>query len=185
MHAQLSTHEPSAVARSCLGPPLAKDPTGSVPAASGQKKSPTPADWISIYLSELEQHCQKETAARAAGVCLRTVQRYRKENRSFAEAEADAMAVAADLVESEITRRAIYGTTTEQRHRDGSVTVKTQYSDLLLLRLAEKIESGRWRQKQLIEHSGSHKTFATRAERVAELNKVRREMGELPPEEQR
>lgn len=54
-----------------------------------------------------------------------------------------------------------------------------QYSDSLLLRLLERLETGSWcqKQQQQIEH-GSPGAFATRAERKAALEKARAEVAE-------
>lgn len=134
--------------------------------------------WAPRYLAELEITGQKLDSAKLAEVNLRTVQRHRAADREFAELEAAAMEVGADLVESVITRRAIDGVVTQRTTMpDGRVIEKWDYSDTLLLRLAEKIETGSWRQKQQIEHSAPG-IFATRAERKAALEKLRQETRE-------
>jgi hypothetical protein len=134
--------------------------------------------WIETYLGELEQHGQKCKAAKVAGVTIRAVQKRRNSDPAFASNESDAMAVAKDLVESEIFRRAIDGVQTVIISKEGKIiTTKTEYSDQLLLRAAERLETGSWRQKQQIEHSAaSPLQFATRAERKAAIERARAEM---------
>jgi hypothetical protein len=51
--------------------------------------------------------------------------------------------------------------------------IEREYSDQLMLRLLERLETGTWRQKQQVEHSGSV-TFKTRAERLSALEAARR-----------
>lgn len=135
------------------------------------------SNWDEIYLVELEKHGQKAKAAAFAGVTIRAVQKRRAADPLFAREEADAMAVAKDLVESEIFRRAIDGVQTLTVTKNGSVvTSKTEYSDQLLLRIAERLETGSWRQKQQVEHSASPLQFATREERRAAIERARQEI---------
>lgn len=133
-----------------------------------------PPDWAPAYLSALEVSLgQKIKAAKAASVTPRTVQRRRKVDAAFAADEQDRMEVVKDAVESEITRRAIEGVTRKRYDRNGKlVSEEIDYSDALLLRLAERTETGSWRQKQQVE-SAQTVTFATRAERKAALEKAR------------
>lgn len=138
-----------------------------------------PPDWARAYLSALEVSLgQKIKAAKAANVTPRTVQRRRKVDAAFAAEEQDRMEVVKDAVESEITRRAIEGVTRKRYDRNGKlISEEIEYSDALLLRLAERTETGSWRQKQQIEH-GSSMVFATRAERKAALEKARSEIAQ-------
>lgn len=133
-----------------------------------------PPDWAPAYLSALEVSLgQKIKAAKAASVTPRTVQRRRKVDVAFAAEEQDRMEVVKDAVESEITRRAIEGVTRKRYDRNGKlISEEIDYSDALLLRLAERTETGSWRQKQQVE-SAQTATFATRAERKAALEKAR------------
>lgn len=155
------------------------------PADKGVSSSPAYArargansSWIETYLGELEQHGQKCKAAKAAGVTIRAVQKRRNSDPAFTREETDAMAVAKDLVESEIFRRAIDGVQTVVIYKDGKIiTTKTEYSDQLLLRAAERLETGSWRQKQQIEHSAATALqFPTRAARKEALERARAEM---------
>lgn len=136
-----------------------------------------PPDWAPAYLSALEVCLgQKIKAAEAANVTPRTVQRRRNIDAGFAAEEQDRMEVVKDAVESEITRRAIEGVTRKRYDRNGKlISQDIEYSDVLLLRLAERTETGSWRQKQQIE-SSLRFAYATRAERKAALEKARAEL---------
>lgn len=137
-----------------------------------------PPDWAPAYLSALEVSLgQKIKAAKAANVTPRTVQRRRKIDATFDAEEQDRMEVVRDAVESEITRRAIEGVTRKRYDRNGKlISEEIEYSDALLLRLAERTETGSWRQKHQIEH-GSSMVFATRARKAA-LEKARSEIAQ-------
>lgn len=140
------------------------------------------SDWAPAYLSALEVSLgQKIKAALAAGVTPRTVQRRRKIDAEFAAEERDRMELVKDAVESEITRRAIEGVTRKRYDRNGKlISEETEYSDMLLMRLAERTETGSWRQKQQIEQPPSI-TFKTRAERKAALDQMRAEIASRSP----
>jgi hypothetical protein len=118
-------------------------------------------------------------AAKLAGVTLRTVQRHRLRNPKFEKAELDALQMAIESVESEARRRAIDGV--ERIHfrtdKDGTVHehIERKYSDTILLRLLERLETGSWRQRQPLENRSSA-TFATRGERKAALERARFEL---------
>jgi hypothetical protein len=144
--------------------------------------SPTVADWVPAYLAALEESLgQKIKAAKAAGVTPRTVQRRRATDEAFAREERDRMEVVKDLVESEITRRAIEGVTRKRYDRNGKlISEEIDYSDALLLRLAERTETGSWRQKQQIEHSEGL-VFKTRAERKRALEQAKLAIGSVRP----
>ncbi len=131
----------------------------------------TDAQRVTTYRDDLELHGQMTRAAATAGRSLRYFQRLRKADPVFAKPEEGAPAVVADLLRSEITRRAIEGTEVVTKGRDGSVIIRREYSDTLILRLAEYLETRSWRQKQQVEHSGgiaSLPTLAARKQRLAE-----------------
>jgi hypothetical protein len=134
----------------------------------------TSPDWAPAYLAALEESLgQKIKAAKAAGITPRTVQRRRGTDEAFAREERERMEVVKDLVESEITRRAIEGVSRKRYDRNGRlISEEIEYSDLLLLRLAERTETGSWRQKHQIEHSEGL-VFKTRAERKRALEQAR------------
>jgi hypothetical protein len=121
-------------------------------------------------------------AAKAANVSARSVQRRRALDPVFAAEERERMEIVKDAVESEITRRAIEGVTRKRYDRNGNlISEEIEYSDMLLLRLAERTETGSWRQKQQIEHSEGL-VFKTRTERKRALEEARLAMTSVRPE---
>jgi hypothetical protein len=134
-----------------------------------------PADgWPAQYIQELEATGRMTVSAAGAGVSLRSVQRRRREDSAFAREEREALACCRDRAISELTRRAIDGveevivTGTGKNRRE---TRRRVYSDTLLLRLLEYQETGSFRQKQQVEHSGgiaSLPTLAARKQRLIE-----------------
>lgn len=137
----------------------------------------TPTAWRKIYLEALSNNCgQKTAAAKSAGVALRTVQRLRASDPQFEEREVEALLMARDVAEDEARRRAVDGVERIRRHtaKNGTVYehIERKYSDTILLRLLERLETGSWRQKQQIQRAGCT-TFKTRAERKAALERAR------------
>ncbi len=112
---------------------------------------------------------------KGSGVSIDTVANHRGWFPEFAAGEKLALRVALDVVESEATRRAVDGvkSTVTTVMKDGSVRTyeETKYSDTIILRLLERLETGSWRQKQQIEHSGAV-GFKTAAERKAALERA-------------
>lgn len=135
-------------------------------------------DWTGPYLAALEANGGSfKRAAAAARVSYSTVWERRQADAVFASFEDAAIARAQRVLESEAVRRAVEGTKVIRfQPKTGKIFHDLQYSDLLLLRLLEKAETGSWRQKQQVEHSGGV-TFKTRAERVAALEKARAAAG--------
>lgn len=133
-------------------------------------------DWSSAYLEALTLNGgQMVAAAFTAGIVATTVQRRRNSDAEFAKRERDALALANDICESEARRRAIEGVESTFYDKDGNmVRTKIEYSDTILLRLLERLETGSWRQKQQIDVNAPG-SFATRAERLAALEKARAE----------
>jgi hypothetical protein len=129
--------------------------------------------WVGPYLECLALSGSKMEAARAAGVNPSTVMRHRNREPGFIKAEEDALRQAIAVVESEIRRRAMKGVMRVRYGRDGKVLSREiEYSDTLILRLAERLERGTWSQRQIMEHEGAV-TFKTKAERQAALEKAR------------
>jgi len=143
--------------------------------AQGKSETYTPRiDWAPAYLNALEaSRGQKKKAAEAAHVTLRSVQRRRLTDSSFLANERERMSIVKDVVESEITRRAIEGVTRKQYDRNGRlISEEIEYSDNLLLRLAERLETGTWCRQRKIEHAGKI-SFPTRADRKKALAEAR------------
>lgn len=103
-------------------------------------------------------------AAKAAGVCYTNVWEVRKNDPSFQADEKEAMDVAFQVAEDEARRRAIEGCPRTWFDKDGGVTrQEIEYSDTILLRLLERMETGSWRQRQQVELGGPG-AFATKAQ---------------------
>lgn len=161
----------------------AKRRTTSPPYARARRSSASSApDWAPAYFAALEVcRGQKTKAAKAADITPRSVQRRRLNDHAFATAENERMQFVKDVVEDEITRRAIDGVVRKRYDRNGKlISEEIEYSDTLILRLAERLETGTWRQKQQIEHGGEI-GYATRAERKKALAEARLAEG-LDPE---
>lgn len=128
---------------------------------------------MKAYLVALEANGgQMVGAAKTANVDYSTVFRHRQKDAVFESAEAEVMRMAKHAAESEAVRRAIEGVEEIYTTKDGTIHKTRKFSDTILLRLLEKHETGSWRQKQQIEHSGGM-TFKTRAERKEALEKAR------------
>jgi hypothetical protein len=150
-----------------------------------QQPAQSATDWRQTYLSTLSNNCgQKTAAARAARVTLRTVQRHRANDPEFKKAEADALQIAMEVVESEAIRRAVEGVDRSYRYTDKNGTIHEhvgrEYSDRILLRYLVKLETGSWSDKRVLGHQGAGITFKTRAERLAALEKMHAAMQEQP-----
>lgn len=139
-------------------------------------------DWVGKYLLALESNGGSfKKAAEAAKVAYSTVWERRKIDPVFARSEDDAVKRAQRLLESEAVRRAMEGIRRIRfQPKTGKVYYDIEFSDILLLRLLEKNETGSWRRNHVVEQRSSI-TFATRAERKAALEKVRAAMQKQTP----
>lgn len=167
--------------------PKAKKPTAkksvtaqsqaNAPAREPRAKTPAVVDWSAAYVAELAHNGgQIVKACEVAGITLSVMCRRRKSDPVFAAEEREAQEVARDAAESEARRRAIEGVEKRWFDKEGKlIRIEREYSDTILLRLLEKLETGSWRQKQQIEH-GTPGAFATRAERLAALEAARAEI---------
>lgn len=132
--------------------------------------------WMNTYFDHLAITGQITKAALAAKISHRTVARRRLSDPEFAREEEVAMREANRLFESEAIRRATEGCRQEFYNAKGVLSsIKIEYSDTLLLRLLERMETGSWRQRQQVE-MGTPGAFATRSERKDGLEKIRKEI---------
>lgn len=93
----------------------------------------TPPGWQEAFLAHLRETGNVSAAARAAGTCRSRCYEWRRRDRVFAAAWADALEEAADRLEMEAFRRAVKGVG-EDRFFQGSVVGEvTHYSDSLLM----------------------------------------------------
>lgn len=140
---------------------------------------PTEA-WVAAYLEALALSGSKMESYRVAKVAPSTVMRLRERDKHFVAREESACKRALAVVESEIFRRAVYGVRRVRYGRDGKVLTKeVEYSDMLILRLAERLERGSWSRRQMVEHSGEI-AYPTRAERKKALAEARLAEGRDP-----
>jgi hypothetical protein len=120
-------------------------------------------------------------AAKVASVAYSTVWERRKSDPVFARSEDDAVKRAQRLLESEAIRRAVEGTKRIRfQPKTGKIYYDTEFSDVLLLRLLEKNETGSWRRNHVVEQRNEF-CFKTRAERKAALEKMRAAMQQQAP----
>lgn len=92
-----------------------------------------PPGWQEGFLTHLRETGNVSAAARAAGTCRSRCYEWRRRDRGFAAAWADALEEAADRLEMEAFRRAVTGVG-EDRFFQGSVVGEvTRYSDSLLM----------------------------------------------------
>jgi hypothetical protein len=134
------------------------------------------ADWASAYFKALAAHGQKVRAAAEAKIDRSTVWDRRQSDPAFAEAEAQAIAMAVEALESEAHRRAMGGEVEEHFDKAGRLIRRRKiFSDLLLLRALVKAETGSWRERNAVEVANASDDFATltREERKAKLAKAR------------
>lgn len=165
--AQPATPQPT-VATSCVEPPTKPDKPY---VRAGVRRA---ADWAPRYLKALEITGGNWTkAAKHAKVGITTVYDRRQRDPEFERDEVSVVTRSVKVLEAECIRRALDGVRKIRfQPRTGKVLYEQEYSDTLLLRALEHSETGSWRQKQQIEHSGGM-TFKTRAERKEALEKAR------------
>jgi hypothetical protein len=154
----------------------------SHPNDGGWRRRSKSFDWATAYCEALSATGQKKAAAKAAQVTLRAVQKRRLTDTSFAADERYAMTFAKETLEDEVFRRAVQGIERQTVDSKGNVTcVWREYSDRLLLRLLERLETGSWRQKQVLEHSQPIGAFKTEAERKEAFARAREQSGLQAP----
>jgi hypothetical protein len=191
-----ATEQPVSSAATASPPPQPVS-SASAETATGGEKTPKPANvraqvhdartlgdiepaWVLPYLEALALRGHKMLAYRAAHVSPATAMRYRDKTPGFmAREEAAFVKALKTVVEPEIVRRATVGVKKIRYGRDGKIlSIEREFSDQLVLRLAERLETGTWRQKHQVEHSGGM-VFKTEAERKEALKNAR-ELLKLP-----
>lgn len=115
-------------------------------------------------------------AINAAGTDRTTHWEARQSDPDFAAAELAAFRRSRIIVEDAAYGRAIDGIVTSiTTYPDGRVIEKREYSDTLLLRCLERLETNSWRSKLIVEQHGGQ-ISQTRAERKAKLERARAKM---------
>ena len=107
-----------------------------------------------IFLSELRKRGNVRDACVAAGINDRSgMYKLRNNDADFARDWDDAMAEAADALESEAHRRGVEGVIEEVFYQGDVVGYVERYSDSLLMMLLKGAKPEKYRER--IEHSGS------------------------------
>lgn len=102
-----------------------------------------------LFLDMLAQTGRVITAAKAAGwVDTSYVHRLRRNDEDFAKAWAQAEEAAADILEEEMTRRAVDGVLEPVFYKGEVVGFKTNYSDQLGMFLLRGLRPGKYNPKQ-------------------------------------
>ena len=109
-----------------------------------RKPDGAPPGLQEAFLAQLRETGNVSAAARVAGTCRSRCYEWRRRDRVFAAAWADALEEAADRLEMEAFRRAVRGVG-EERFFQGSVVGEvTHYSDSLLMFLLRARRPGRF-----------------------------------------
>lgn len=104
-------------------------------------------DGDALFFAALENGFPVRAACEAAGYARRSVYRWRNEEKDFAEAWRDALAVAADLLEEEADRRGRDGYDEPVFFQGEQVGAKRKYSDALLLARLKALRPEQYRER--------------------------------------
>lgn len=99
----------------------------------GVTEAESRARWMPIFIETLAETCSVTKSAEAAGVSTRTAHRWRKDDEAFGQAWDDALAVGADVLESEAVRRAHDGWDEPVYQQGKQVGIVRKFSDTLLI----------------------------------------------------
>ena len=110
--------------------------------------------WIDLFLRELRVHGLINTAATAAGVTRRRVDRERETNAEFEYAMDDALEAAADVLEIEARRRAVEGVEKGVYYMGDEVAREVVYSDGLLTTLLKAKRADEFAERKQITGAG-------------------------------
>jgi hypothetical protein len=136
--------------------------------------------WARPYLAALATHGQKTKAAADSMVARIQVLRLRRTDPAFVMAEQAAMNAAMAFFESEAIRRATEGVVEERFDRNGRVVARrVVYSDAIMLRLLERMQTGSWQQKTQLEVGGPG-AFNTLDDLEKRLSGAKLEISEIP-----
>ena len=110
--------------------------------------------WIDLFLRELRVHGLINTAATAAGVTRRRVDRERETNAEFEYAMDDALEESADALELEARRRAVEGVEKGVYFQGTLITTEQVYSDGLLTTLLKAKRADEFAERKQITGAG-------------------------------
>lgn len=112
--------------------------------------------WVQTFLAMLHSGTVlPQAAARHAGTTLKSVLKYRDENAEFAEAYDEAVTARAELIENEVWRRGVDGIEKGVYYKGERVDTELQYSDTLLVKLAEAYAPEKFSSKVQHNHGGA------------------------------
>lgn len=116
--------------------------------------TPEKEPWMGTFIGALREGVSVSSAARRAGVCRKTVYRYRDQQDDFRKSWDDAVEDGTDRLEDEALRRAMEGT--DKPVYQGGVNVGTirEYSDTLAIFLLKARRPEKFRDNVDIKHSG-------------------------------
>ena len=110
--------------------------------------------WIDLFLRELRVHGLINTAATAAGVTRRRVDRERETNAEFEYAMDDALEESADVLELEARRRAVEGVEKGVYYMGTLIETEKVYSDTLLTTLLKAKRADEFAERKQITGAG-------------------------------
>lgn len=124
----------------------------------------TTEPWLNLFLAHLREHGLINTAATAAGVTRRRVDRERETNAEFEYAMDDALEAAADVLELEARRRAVEGIDKGIYYMGDEVATEKVYSDGLLTTLLKAKRADEFAErKQISGPNGKPLTVVVRS----------------------
>lgn len=153
-------------------------------------------DWQERFLEAYEQNGNSAITCKIVGVGRETVRRERQRDEGFAVRYADAKAVAVDIAEAELRRRALTGTPTTKTVRkidskgeiiEETVTESNYISTAALiayLRANHPAYREQWKIEHVGDGGGPIKIEVERSrtsERLEELLRIAHELGWEPP----
>lgn len=134
------------------------------PARRKPQKAEPSHNWLELYLAELEKCGVQKMAAAVAFFSISGIRNRRRIDPAFASAEREARAGFRDIAVGEAIRRGVHGTEeviVTGHGKNRREVRRTVYSDTLLLRVLEYQESGSFRQRQQVKHSGGIASLPT------------------------
>lgn len=122
-----------------------------------KKGTVPPSDWQERFLKHLAQYGNASKAAQYARVSRNFVYAQRKTDPAFANAWAEALDGAADVLEAEAWRRAVKGTKREKgvyyEGKEIAREVIREYSDTLLIFLLKGARPEKYRERSEVRHT--------------------------------
>lgn len=110
--------------------------------------------WVELFLRQLRSHGLINTAATAAGVTRRAVERLRENSAEFDYAVEAALDEAADELELEARRRAVEGVEKGVYYQGDEVAREVVYSDQLLTTLLKAKRADEFAERKQITGAG-------------------------------